>query len=65
MTNETGQILNESRGIKIEIEFIKKHMVDVDSIMTEKDYEALKEYKKEKKAGKLFSNEEIKKELKL
>ena len=41
----------------------KKHMVDIDSIMTEDDYNALQEYKIEKAEGKLTSHEELKKEL--
>jgi len=63
MTNENKQIINELKNIKIDINFIKQHMIDVDSIMTKEDYEALKEYEKEKREGKLISHEELKKEL--
>jgi len=63
MANGTKQIIAELKTIKGEIEFIKQHMVDIDSIMTAEDYEALKEYEKEKKTGKLVSHEELKKEL--
>jgi hypothetical protein len=41
----------------------KKHMVDIDSILTEDDYKALQEYNIEKSEGKLTSHEELKKEL--
>jgi len=41
----------------------KKHMVDIDSIITEDDYKALQDYKIEKAEGKLTSHEELKKEL--
>ncbi len=59
------QIMDELKSIKGELKFIKTHMVDVDSIMIKDDYEALEEYKKEKRARKLISHEELKKELKL
>ena len=42
---------------------MKKHMVDIDSVMTEEDYEALLSYRREKKEGKLVSHEIVKKEL--
>jgi len=60
---DTKELLNELKIIKVNIDFIKQHMVDIDSIMTAEDYEALKEYEKEKKTGKLVSHEELKKEL--
>ena len=63
MANGTKQIIAELKTIKGEIEFIKQHMVDVDCIMMREDYEALKEYEKEKKAGKLISSEKLKTEL--
>ena len=60
---DTKELLNELKIIKVNIDFIKQHMVDIDSIMTAEDYEALKEYEKEKKTGKLVCHEELKKEL--
>ncbi len=65
MVDGNQEILNELRTIRVDIELIKKHMVDVDSIMTKEDLEALEEYEKEKKAGKLTDYKELKKELKL
>jgi hypothetical protein len=62
MVNQT-QIMDELKSIKKDILFIKKHMVDVDSILTEEDYLALQAYKKEKKVGILTSHEALKKEL--
>lgn len=58
-------ILQKLGRIEKEVETIKKHMVDVDSIITEEDYKALLEYRKEKESGRLFSHERIKKELEL
>jgi hypothetical protein len=49
--------------LKKEVNEIKEQMVDVDSILTEDDFKALIEYKKEKTEKKLSSHEKIKKEL--
>lgn len=57
------QLIQELKGIKKELHYIKEHMVDVDSVMTEEDYMALQEYRKEKKEGKLISHEDLKREL--
>ena len=57
------QILEKLDKIEKEVKQIKNHMVDVDSIMTEEDYEALLAYREEKKAGKLITHDELKKEL--
>ena len=38
-------------------------MLDMDNIMTEEDYEALLQYRKEKAKGVLVSHEDLKKEL--
>ena len=64
MINET-KILQELDKIKDDLKQIKEHMVDIDSIMTEEDYEILLDYRKEKKLGKLISHETLRKELKL
>lgn len=42
---------------------IKKHAVGIDSIMTEEDYGALLEFRKEKASGRLISHEQLKREL--
>ena len=60
----TEQVVMEKLDrIEKEIHEIKEHMVDIDSIMTEDDYEALLAYRKEKASGKLISHEQLKKEL--
>jgi len=56
-------VLEKLDRIEKEIHDIKEHMVDIDSIMTEEDYEALLAYRKEKASGKLVSQEQLKKEL--
>lgn len=57
------QIMEKVEMIEEEIKEIKAHMADIDSIMTEEDYEALLAYRKEKAKGSLTSHEELKKEL--
>ncbi len=63
MTMSEATLAAELKAIREDIDYIKEHMVDADSIMTEDDYEALLAYRKEKKAGKLISHEQLKKEL--
>ncbi|MBL7160433.1 MAG: hypothetical protein ISS93_01110 [Candidatus Aenigmarchaeota archaeon] len=62
MKQET-QIMEKINKIEQEVMEIKAHMADVDSIMTEEDYEALLAYREEKAAGKLTSRVDIVKEL--
>lgn len=57
------KLVKELKEIKAELKFIKSHMVDVDSIMTEDDYASLQEYRKQKMAGKLIPHAQLKKEL--
>ncbi len=57
------QILEKLDTIEKEVKEIKNNMVDVDSIMTEEDYEALLTYREEKKTGKLTTHDQLKKEL--
>lgn len=59
------QVLQELKDLKKEVIYIKEHMADVDSILTEEDYIALQDYRQEKKEGKLTSHEQLKKELNL
>ena len=59
------QILQKLESIENGIKDIKEHMVDIDTILTEEDYEDLISYREEKKKGKLVSHEQLKKELML
>ena len=56
-------IISELKAIREDLSYLKEHMVDIDSILTEDDFIALQEYRKEKKEGKLISHEKLKKEL--
>ena len=57
------EITKELKAIRNDLNYIKTHMVDVDSIMTGDDYIALEEYEKEKSEKSLVSHEQLKKEL--
>ena len=59
----SNEIKHELRVIREDLDFIKSHMVDIDSILTEDDYLSLQEYRKEKDSGILTSHEYLKKEL--
>ena len=61
MTTEI--ILKKLDEIKLELDFIKEHMVDVDTILTDEDREALEKAEREFREGKAISHEKLKKEL--
>ena len=58
-----NHILDELKAIRNDLDFIKAHMVGIDSIITEDDYLVLKKYRKEKSANEFVSHEDLKKEL--
>ena len=60
----TGQIMQELREIKMDLDFIKKHMVDVDTILTPEEEVELNEGLRELEKGKTFSFDIIKKDRK-
>lgn len=60
---DSKEIRHELRAIKDDLDFIKSHMIGVDSIMTEDDYLSLNEYRNEKESDKLTSHEELKREI--
>ncbi len=57
-------IINKLDVIKEELDYIKRRIVDEDTIMDEEDYKALEEARKEFKEGKTTSLEDLKKEIK-
>jgi len=63
MTSETKMIMDKLNEIKSELDFIKKHVVDEDKVLTEDDIKSLEEARKEFKEGKTTSLENLKKEL--
>ncbi len=58
----SNEIKHELRAIREDLNFIKSHMVDIDSILTEEDYLSLQEYREEKNSGILTSHEDLKNE---
>ena len=52
MASETKQILEKLEAIKLELDYIKKHMTDMDTILTDDDIESLKEAEKDFRTGK-------------
>jgi hypothetical protein len=57
------EFMSELKAIREDLNYLKQHMVDIDSIMTEEDFLVLQSYRKEKDAGKLISHNQLKKEL--
>ena len=55
-------IMNKLDVIKAELDYIKEHMVDVDTILTSEEEEILEQSIKEFKEGKTTSLEELEKE---
>ncbi|MEK6800657.1 MAG: hypothetical protein AABY05_01880 [Nanoarchaeota archaeon] len=54
--------MNKLDVIKAELDYIKEHMVDVDTILTSEEEEILEQSIKEFKEGKTTSLEELEKE---
>ena len=63
MVTETKQILDKLSDIKSELNYIKEHMVDVDTILTEGEKVALEKARKEYENGKTISLKDLEKEL--
>jgi len=57
------QVFDELQSLKKDVSFIKKHMIDVDMILTEDDKQSLKEAEEEYAKGETTSLEDLKKEL--
>ena len=57
------KVFDELRTIKIEIEFIKEHMVDADTILTSEERVLVDESFKNEKNGELVTSVELRKEL--
>ena len=65
MATETQELLLELRMIRTELEFIKKHMFDPDTIMTTEEENIYERAMQERKEGKTISLEDLKKELEI
>ena len=56
-------IQEELKAIRSDLSYLKEHMVDVDSILTEDDFEALKKAEKEHSEGKTIKLKDLKTQL--
>ena len=66
MTTETvnvQQMTEELKAIRSDLDYIKKHMVDVDTILSSQEEKKLNEAVNEYKTGKSVSLEDFEKEL--
>ena len=61
--DDVAMILKELREIRKELEYIKSHMLDRDSILTDEELVFLKEAEKEFEEGKTIKLEDLKREL--
>ena len=65
METLTRTILERLNTIQFELNFIKEHMVDADTILTEEDKTDLAQAREEFRNKKTISLKDLKKELKL
>ncbi|MCK4433174.1 MAG: hypothetical protein KAV48_04495 [Methanomicrobia archaeon] len=61
--DDVALILDEIKEIKKELAYIKEHMIDVDSILTDREVILLKEAEKEFEDGETIKLEDLKREL--
>lgn len=61
MSSETKQILGELKVIKLELDYIKRNMVDKDMILTTKEKKLLKDSYNSEKHDKLVSSKAMRK----
>lgn len=59
----TKEIYNELKDLKKDIKFIKKHIMDIDTIMTPEEEKIFEKSIKEDKEGKSTSLEDFEKEM--
>lgn len=57
------KVIEELRAIRKDIEFIKKHMIDIDMILTRKEEKILEESIREYEKGKTTKLEDLEKEM--
>lgn len=63
MAEATKQILKELKSIKNDLDYIKDHMVDIDTILTPEEEKRLDESLMDLKEGKTTSLEDFEKEI--
>ena len=60
---EEQLIIQKLEKIEKQVEDIREHMVDIDTILDQEDFQAIEEAEKEFREGKTISLEQLKKEL--
>ena len=63
MTTEIKQIMNELKGMRADLDFIKQNMPEKDMFLTSEEKKLLDESFGNEKAGKLVSADKLLKEL--
>ncbi len=62
MAAELQQVLQKLDAIKLELDYIKEHIIDVDTVLTSEERERLHESLTDLKKGRTISLEEFEKE---
>ncbi len=52
MVTETKEILNELKAIRIDLDYLKEKILDLDLVLTDDDLESIKEAEKDLKQNK-------------
>ena len=52
MTTESKEILDELKAIRIDLDYLKAHLIDMDLVLTDDDLESIKEAEKDLKQNK-------------
>lgn len=49
MSTEAKQIMEELKAIRVDLDYLKEHVIDIDIIMTDEDIKSLKDAEKDLK----------------
>ncbi len=63
MAAETQQILEELKAIRTDLDYIKEHLIDVDTVLTTAEEARLEESLSDWRNGKTTSREEFEREM--
>lgn len=61
--SDMQDVLKKLAKLQEDVDYLKANMVDIDNIVTEDDKRDFEEYERDKREGKLISEEQLKKEL--
>ena len=63
--SDISHIIEKLGKLQEDVDYLKKHIVQIDSEITEQDKVDFDEYEREKREGRLLSEQQLKKELDL